>query len=52
MGGGGTLRDAALREAATEAVGEVEPTVATVFSFLRTRWRNASFSRRSASISL
>ena len=52
MGGGGTFPDAALREAATEAVGEVQPTVATVFSLLRTRFRNASFSRRSAYISL
>ena len=37
VGGGGTLRDAALREATTEAVEEVEPTVGTVFSLLRTR---------------
>ena len=52
VGGGGTLQDAALREAAKEAVGKIEPTVATAFSVLHTGWHNPSFSRRSASISL
>ena len=51
-GGGEPLRDAALREAATEAVEEVERTVTIVFPLLHTRWRNASFSSGSASILL